>query len=445
MKKNIKKLLLVEPSWERTKRYWKKSKLFGVIQPIRLGYIAALTPGDWEVEVIDENVESFIYKDASLVGITSFTHNALRAYEIASVYRNKNIQVVMGGVHASMMPEEALNYVDSVVVGEAETVWGNLIKDFESGNLKREYLGGYPPLEGLIQPRRDIFSDDYFFGIIQTSRGCSVGCEFCSVTELNGRKHRQRPVNEVLDELETIPQKIVFFIDDNIIGYGRNSEQRAIRLFKGLIERKLNKRWFSQSTVNFGNNEEILYYARKSGCVGIFLGIESVSKDVLKGMRKGVNINTDYYETIKRIHKYGILVSGNIMIGNDEDTEETYKANAEFVIKANIDIPSLSNVVPQPGTRLFKRLIGEGRLKYSNFPEDWKYYDWNSITIKPRYFTEEFLIRSNKRIYGRIFSIPRIAIRFVKTLIYCRSFFLAVVALRLNIVLRGFNKKIGFS
>jgi len=186
--------------------------------PLSLGIIAALTPDSWEVALIDENFATFEYQEADLVGLTAFTAAAPRAYEIASVYREQGVCTVMGGIHASMLPEEALHHVDAVVIGEAESVWPQVITDFTAGRMQQMYRGKWLDLAGKVQPRRELFNPEYAFGTIQTSRGCPMDCEFCSVTVFNGRRYRQRPVEEVLDELETIPQKRVFFVDDNIIG-----------------------------------------------------------------------------------------------------------------------------------------------------------------------------------------------------------------------------------
>ena len=222
--------------------------------PLGLGIIAALTPDSYQVILIDENIEPFKFIPGDLVGITAFTSSANRAYEIAGIYRKAGIPVVMGGIHASMASEEAGHYADSIVTGEAEGVWRGLLNDFEHGALKPRYEGIAGDLTGSVVPRRELFSPKYLFASVQTSRGCPMDCYFCSVSPFNGRKYRQRPVEEVLDELESIPQDFVFFVDDNILGYGEGAEERAIGLFKGMVMRKMGKSWFCQASINFGDN-----------------------------------------------------------------------------------------------------------------------------------------------------------------------------------------------
>ena len=228
------KLLLVNPvNPARTGLTVNRSSRF---PPIGLGIVAALTPADWGVELADENWAAVLsIREADLVGITAFTASVNRAYEIAATYRARGTPVVMGGIHASMRPDEALRFVDAVVIGEAEGVWPQVVADFEAGRLQRTYQGGWPELAGIRPPRRDLFHPDYRFASVQTSRGCPMDCEFCSVTAFNGRRYRRRPVQEVLSELESIPQKLIFFVDDNIIGYGRPSREQAKELFRGMV------------------------------------------------------------------------------------------------------------------------------------------------------------------------------------------------------------------
>ncbi|GAX59146.1 Fe-S oxidoreductase [Candidatus Scalindua japonica] len=413
--------------------------------PLALGYIAALTPSHWKIEVLDEqeiNFENSIdrlseYSNVDLVGITALTVTAPRAYEIAAFFKKRKIPVVMGGIHVSMMPDEALNFADCVVIGEPDSIWNDLIKDAENGNLKKKYTGEYLPLGGLVKPRRDIFGD-YKAATVQTSRGCPMSCEFCSTVAFNGRVYRQRPVNDILDELESIPQKMTYFIDDNLIGHNKKDEERIISLCKGMIERKINKMWWCQATMSFGNNEELLYYARKSGCVCVLLGIESISEKVLRRMNKELNLKLDYRETINRIHKSGILVLGNILVGNDDDTKEVIEENIQFFKEVNIDAPGHVFVTPLPGTKFFERLDAENRIVNKNFPKDWKYYDLLHLVIKPNALSQKEIIDLKLLFYNNLFSYRQIIIRAFKSLIYSKKLYIGIGALLMNLWYRKF-------
>jgi radical SAM superfamily enzyme YgiQ (UPF0313 family) len=283
-----KKLLLINPVNPR--RVGLTVNPSSRFPPLGLGVVAALTPDHWDVEVLDENFEPFEYREADLVGLTAFTAAVTRAYEIAGVYREKGTPTVLGGIHASMLPEEALRWVDAVVIGEAEGVWARVIGDFEAGKLQSTYRGEWLELREMAKPRHDIFHPGYMFGSIQTARGCPMDCEFCSVSAFNGRRYRQRPVEEVLDELEAIPHRMVFFVDDNIIGYGKRAAARAVALFKGMVERGIKKDWFCQASMNFADDEEVLEYAAKSGCRMVFLGVEAEDIDVLEEVNKKLNV-----------------------------------------------------------------------------------------------------------------------------------------------------------
>ena len=233
--------------------------------PLGLGVVAALTSSDWSVELLDENIAPFEYRDADVVGITAFTSAAPRAYEIAAAYRAEGTPVVMGGIHASMCPSEAEQYVDAVVIGEAESVWQQVLEDIEKGQLQKRYLGEWLDPGSLPAPCRDIYSDQYLFASIQTARGCPLNCDFCSVTAYNGSRYRRRPTAHILDELESIPNELLFFVDDNIFGYGAGCQEKALELFQGMVERDLKKQWFCQASINVADNLEVLQWASRAG------------------------------------------------------------------------------------------------------------------------------------------------------------------------------------
>ena len=386
--------------------------------PLGLGIVAALTPDNWSVKILDENFDRCSYEDADLVGLTAFTASVNRAYEIAAVYRARGIPTVLGGIHASMLPDEALKYVDAVVIGEAESVWSQVVADFESGGMQRVYKRQLVELRDMPMPRHDLFHPGYMFSSIQTARGCPMDCDFCSVTALNGHRYRQRPVDEVLDELETVPNKMVFFVDDNIIGYGKAAADRALCLFRGMIKRRIKKDWFCQASMNFADDEGLLSCAAMSGCRMVFLGVEAENVDALDETNKKLNlkIGVDQYEEIfRRINRHGIAVLGAFIYGMDSDTPSALRHRTNYILRSGIDIMQTTYLTPLPGTRLFDRLKEEGRLLYTDFPGDWVRYDMTQVIHHPLMLkTHELaaaMAESNRRLYNR----RTLCRKFVKT------------------------------
>ena len=400
------RLLLVNPvNPARTGLTVNRSSRF---PPIGLGIVAALTPADWNVELADENWEPFVYREADLVGITAFTASANRAYEIAAIYRARGTPVVMGGIHASMRSEEALRFADAVVIGEAETAWPQVVADAEAGRLQKVYQGGWPDLAGLQPPRRDLFHPGYMFASVQTSRGCPMDCDFCSVTAFNGLRYRRRPVEDVLSELESIPQKLIFFVDDNVIGYGRPSQEQAKELFRGMVERKLDKLWFCQASLNFADDEEVLYWAGRAGCRMVFIGLEAEQVDALAEVNKRLNLKrgVDSYEmAFRRMHRAGIAVLGAFIFGMDADSPEDLRRRSEYMVRSGVDVMQATILTPLPGTRLFRHLEQENRLLYKDFPQDWAQYDMAEVVHQPGgmdpAILQETMRQCRRRLYSR--------------------------------------------
>jgi radical SAM superfamily enzyme YgiQ (UPF0313 family) len=428
----MRKLLLINPV--NPHRIGLTVNVSSRFPPLGLGIVAALTPDTWEIEIIDENFEPFCYKEADLVGLTAFTSAVTRAYKIAGLYREKGIPTVLGGIHASTQPEEALQYVDCVVVGEAESVWRRVISDCEAGTMKRVYTGAQQDLKEMPQPRRDLFHPGYLFGSIQTARGCPMDCEFCSVTSFNGRRYRQRPVEDVLDELETIPQDKVFFVDDNIIGYSKEAAERAITLFKGIINRGIKKDWFCQASMNVGSNQDVLTYAAQSGCRIVFLGVEAENIDALHEVNKNVNVklHDTYEETFYRINNNGIAVLGSFIYGMDSDTPEALDRRTDYILKSGVDVMQVTYLTPLPGTRLFERLRTEGRLLYTDFPADWDHYDMTEVTHQPRLMSPPELAETMSTSVNRLYSRRSLMRKFFKTVRATKSFTTAMWALTSN-------------
>jgi radical SAM superfamily enzyme YgiQ (UPF0313 family) len=314
----------------------------------------------------------------------------------------------MGGIHASMRPEETLAFADAVVIGEAEEVWAHVVADVEAGRLQKTYHGGWPDLAGMRPPRRDLFHPGYRFASVQTSRGCPMDCEFCSVTTFNGLRYRRRPVKDVLDELASIPQKLIFFVDDNIIGYGRESQEQAKELFRAMVERKLNKLWFCQASLNFADDEELLRWAGRAGCRMVFIGLEALEVDALTEVNKRLNLKRgvdSYDEAFRRVHRAGIAVLGAFIFGMDSDSPEVLQRRSEYMVRSGVDVMQSTVLTPLPGTRLFRHLEQEGRLLYTDFPQDWAKYDMTEVVHRPAGMEpsnlQETMRRCGRRIYSR--------------------------------------------
>jgi radical SAM superfamily enzyme YgiQ (UPF0313 family) len=381
--------------------------------------IAALTPPDWTVELIDENFEGFEYRDADLVGITAFTSAANRGYEIATIYRDMGVPVVMGGIHASACPEEASRYVDAVVVGEAESVWPDVLADADVGKLQPIYRGVWREIGGLPHARRNIYPNGYEFATVQTSRGCPLDCDFCSVTSFNGRRYRRRPPEEVLAELETIDHELLFFVDDNIIGYGGPARDMSLRIFRGMVERKLNKQWFCQASINIADDPEILDWAGRAGCRMVFLGLEADDAEALEAVNKRLNLKRGadaYGAMFDRIHEAGIAVLGAFVFGMDGDTPEKLRRRANFIIESGVDVMQCTALTPLPGTQLFERLREEGRLLYENFPAAWDRFNLTEVVYQPDEMTAAEMSAVMRECMERVYAMPVLKQKAAQTL-----------------------------
>lgn len=384
------RLLLVNPV--NAERSGFTASVSSRFPPLNLGIVAALTPPEWEVVLIDENHETHSFQQADLIGITAFTSSVNRGYQIAAEYREAGIPVVMGGIHASMCSEEALQFVDSVVVGEVESVWQDVLHDFHRGSLRRLYRGLVNHTARSPIARRDLYHPNYRFASIQTSRGCPLDCDFCSVTAFNGRRYRRRHPGVVLDELETIEKELLFFVDDNLIGYGHQNREETLEIFRGMVERGINKKWFCQASINVADDPEVLEWAFRAGCRMIFLGIEAEDSDALEAVNKRLNMKRgadSYGEVFARIHNAGIAVLGAFVFGMDSDTPEKLLRRAEYMVASDVDVMQMTAMTPLPGTQLFGRLEREGRLLYQNFPQDWDRYNLTEVVMRPKLMTAD--------------------------------------------------------
>ncbi len=354
---------------------------------LTLTTLAALTPPDVEVEITDENVEPIDFEEeVDLVGVTGMLMHAPRAYQIAEEFRQRGIPVVMGGPHASSLPLEAKEHVDAVVIGEAENVWGGLIEDFKKGCLKPFYKAeGFCSMEKLPFPRLDLLRKDKYMTIncVQTTRGCPHQCDFCHVTHFFGKTYRCRPVDEVIEEVKRLEGDFLVFIDDNIAGNRRYAKELFTRL------KPLKKKWASQASMTLTRDPELLKLAAESGCVTLFIGVESLSPENLKDVNKTFNHVHQFGEAMKAVHDHDIMVVAGLIFGLDYDDEGVFERTLRFCEQNRIELPSFFLLTPLPGTPLFQRMESEGRLLH----KDWAQYNGATVVFKPRLMTEETLQR----------------------------------------------------
>lgn len=423
----MKKLVLINP--HPAGRYGEEDIRVIVQMPLNLAYIAAYTPRDeWEVDLIDETQEAAVDADgnltfeADLVGITCLTYQATRAYEIATACQRAGVTVVMGGTHATTAPDEAARYCDSVVVGEAESIWPQALADWEKGELKEKYDGGFPELSFLRRyPDRDLFRDKYKYkySSIITTKGCPWKCEFCSVPLSQGREFRERDVEDVLDEMEAIPYRGLMFAEDNFYGYKPESNARARKLFRRMVERGIYKDWFGFTQFSTGHDPEALKYMSESGCLGFLIGMESTDEQVLKKLRKGSNIKTgveNYASAIENIHDAGMIVWASVIWGADFQTKDCFKSMVDYILDHSIDVLTFGIHCPFPETALFKRMVKENRLLRPNFPEDWFYYDTAHLTHTLSHMTLDEFIEGMQYVYDHLYGEENLKQRFVKSL-----------------------------
>ncbi|MDT8335423.1 MAG: radical SAM protein [Desulfurivibrionaceae bacterium] len=419
----MKKILLISPAY-RTKLLENVRVL--ALPPLNLGLIAAHTPEGYEVEIIDEAFDDIDYDArADLVGITCMTPLAPRAYEICGEFRKRGVPVVLGGIHPSMMSEEAGCFADAVVIGEGEELWPRLLADFSAGRMARFYRAdNRPDITNLPAPRRDLLTNKYFVQTVQTSRGCPHNCKFCSVTLFNGGQYRQREIDRVIAEINDIPDKRLFIIDDNIIGSGRNAIDRAFRLFDRL--KGCNKEWGGQTCLNIVEHDGLLKAAADSGAKAFLIGFESIEQEILNGMGKKVNMRPttrNFKDAIKKIHDHGIAIVGGFIFGTDSDDGDTFKRTLDFIMEAEVDAVQLSIQTPLPGTALYKQLAAENRLLLNDYPKDWEAYNIFEPVYQPKYLGPDELYQGLIDAYRTVSSpLPSLK-RGLKTFLKTRSLF----------------------
>jgi len=397
-------------SAEVKKSYWNQYRVW---KPLSLLVLAGLTPPEWDVTVVDENLGVPDYSAMprpDLVGITAFTSQADCAYKVAAEFRSRGVPVVMGGIHATMCSAEASGWVDTVVTGEAESIWAQVLEDARHGALNRVYTGTRLEMDKVPLTRHDLLPTGYHLGSIQTTRGCPLNCTFCSVTAFNGGRFRHRPIEDVVREFKLIREKYVFIVDDNLVGTRREHIARAKDLFIAMIQANLGKKWVGQVTINMADDEELLRLAARSGCFGVFIGFESPSVEGLVEVHKKFNIQAgrDFKASVRRIQRHGILVAGSFIMGLDVDEQGIGHQIFDTANRYGLDFLNVQFLTPLPGTRLWEEMESEGRIVANAFPEDWKYYTLAFPVARYRHLSWVEIVDELETCLQTFYSYPRI-------------------------------------
>ncbi len=384
---------------------------------LSLPVIAAYTPGTWNVQLVDEAVRTIDFdQPCDLVGISVMTCYAPRAYELATEFRKRGKPVVLGGVHPTYCPEEALQYCDTIVCGEAEDLWPQVVADFEAGKMKRIYrMEQFPALDHYRAPQIQLLSPDAYMTrhCTFTTRGCHFDCEFCSVSPFNGKTTRRRPVPEVIEEMKRVKEWIRAEVVERMTkGSLREALTIAAKIWVGLEEgsivafvddlhnshraycrelwqamKALNVKWGCQSTLFLGDDPEMVKLAADSGCVSVFVGMESISEHSLVETRKGFNQVRKFEDQIKTFHDHGIMVNPGMVFGFDNDDESVFETTLNFLVRNRVELAYFNVLTPLPGTALYERYTREGRI----FDRDWAKYDGKHVVFHPKRMTSEQL------------------------------------------------------
>lgn len=403
------RILLINPVNRGQEGYHKIAGAIPHLGLQRLAAVAQQLPEQHQVVIVDEvfGQQDFAklletYKP-DFVGITGYTASITRGYAIADLCRAKGIQTIIGGPHVFAQPEEAARHADSIAVGEADTIWAGIIDDVAASRLRPVYEGGHPDLSTSVVTNAKTLqpvNGRYSIGAVQTSRGCPIGCAFCSVTRFNGRDIRRRPISDIVRDFFDKEETFTFIVDDNIAGLNEKHLTWFKDLMRAMIaEQKAHGRrkfWFSQTSINLGQDKEALDLAYRAGCRGMLIGFESLSDESLQDYHKNLNRkNLDHYqEMVDNFHRAGIGIIGAFIAGADHDNINTVSQTVLRAAQMGIDIVQITKLTPLPGTKLYDQMKDEGRLEKVNYPNDWRYYNFINTVFTPKNMTSRELDQS---------------------------------------------------
>jgi radical SAM superfamily enzyme YgiQ (UPF0313 family) len=356
------------------------------MEPLPAAVIAGLTPDGVDVRFYDDRMERIPFDEPTdLVAISVETYTAKRAYQIASEYRRRHVPVIMGGFHATLCPEEVARFADAVVVGEAESVWEQVLLDAERGTLQSYYRGGQRPSLSGVRPNRQIFQGKRYLpiGLVEAGRGCHFRCDFCAVQTVFQHTQTRRPAGDILEEIERLKgeKRIFFFVDDNIT----SNMAEAKDFFRELARLKVH--WVSQASINASHDEEFLELIAASGCEGVLIGFESLNQENLRKMNKGFNLMRGGFEAaLANLRRHRIRLYITFVFGYDEDTTASFAPAVQYALDHKFYIAAFNHLTPFPGTPLYERLAQEGRLRYDAWWLDDR-YRYNQIPFEPARMT----------------------------------------------------------
>jgi radical SAM superfamily enzyme YgiQ (UPF0313 family) len=396
----MKKILLIQPSpYDKNHKPIKKNKLYfvGLAMPL----LAAMMPEDWEAEIVLEVIEDIPFDtDAELIGISTMGHGVIRSIDIARKFREMGKTVILGGYMASIMADEALKHCDSVVVGDAELVWNELLKDYDEGRLKKIYKDNLESgFFSTPMPRFDLIINKRIgnFLPVQAGRGCPNTCSFCSVACLYKGHYIKKPLEEVVRDIKQVKElgfKKFLLLDDNIFSDREYLDKLLIEI------KKLNMQWMSQCDIRIGRENELLKKLADSGCTTLSFGLESISKESLKGMNKSWVNPLEYTELIQNIHSHGIDVSTEMVVGGEGDTLQSIRDTKRFIEDNKITVPRFYILTPIPGTKFFEDMMKAGRI----IKEDIYSFDGTEAVHMPKNMSPDELTNAYWELYDSLFT-----------------------------------------
>ncbi len=410
---------------EKYIKTWKK------MEPLVISTLKSITPKDIETEFFDDRLELINYDtNTDLVMISVEMYTSRRAYIIAEKFRNKNVKVMMGGYHVTLMSDEVVEHADSILIGNAEKIWTEVINDLKNNSLKKKYYGNFGFERGI--PDRSIFKEKKYspIGLVETGRGCIFHCEFCAITACYSGKYHKRNIEDIVEDIKSSGKKYFFFVDDNIVA----DQNYTIELLKAI--EPLNIRWSAQGSLTMAKNDELLSLMKKSGCDVILIGYESVNRKNLEQMKKDWSLSLGERDTLtEKIHSYGINIYATFVFGFDYDDDETFEETLRFAFKHNFFFAAFNHLLPFPGTELHERFVKENRLLKDKWWLD-ENYSYGDIPYKPKNMTAEELSEKCADARRKFFTYSSIFKRFSKLLFRKSDLMLWLIFLTQNINLK---------